>query len=41
LTERHCLAQLTWCQEKQNWDEEWKQIVWSDESRFALFQSDG
>ena len=32
---------LKWCKEKKNWAEEWKQVVWSDESRFALFQSDG
>ena len=41
LTEKHCLARLAWCQAKHNWNEEWKQIVWSDESRFALFKSDG
>ena len=22
-------------------DEQWKNIIWSDESRFALFKSDG
>ncbi|CAJ0871928.1 12192_t:CDS:2 [Entrophospora sp. SA101] len=27
--------------EKQNWEEEWKNVVWSDESKFALFESDG
>ncbi|CAB4487326.1 unnamed protein product [Rhizophagus irregularis] len=28
-------------EEKQNWEDEWKQVVWSDESRFALFESNG
>ena len=28
-------------QRKKNWNDEWKRIVWSDESRFALFESDG
>ncbi|GBC35691.2 helix-turn-helix domain-containing protein [Rhizophagus irregularis DAOM 181602=DAOM 197198] len=27
--------------DKRNWRDEWKQIIWSDESRFALFESDG
>ncbi|CAJ0831612.1 13155_t:CDS:2 [Entrophospora sp. SA101] len=27
--------------EKQNWEEEWKNVIWLDESRFALFESDG
>ncbi|PKK72751.1 hypothetical protein RhiirC2_776824 [Rhizophagus irregularis] len=26
--------------EKQNWEDEWKQVVWSDKLRFALFESD-
>jgi transposase len=41
LTKKQSLARLNWCKEKRNWDEEWKQITWSDESRFALFESDG
>jgi hypothetical protein len=32
---------LRWAREKRNWEDEWKQIVWSDESRFAIFESDG
>ncbi|CAJ0823693.1 19469_t:CDS:2 [Entrophospora sp. SA101] len=32
---------LRWSREKQNWEEEWKNVVWSDESKFALFESDG
>ncbi|GBC42304.2 helix-turn-helix domain-containing protein [Rhizophagus irregularis DAOM 181602=DAOM 197198] len=41
LTAKHRTDRLRWCKEKKNWIEEWKQVVWSDESRFALFQSDG
>jgi transposase len=41
LTKKHRTDRLKWCKEKKNWAEEWKQVVWSDESRFALFQSDG
>ena len=41
LTAKHRTNRLGWCRGKRNWTEEWKQVVWSDESRFALFQSDG
>ncbi|CAB4484115.1 unnamed protein product [Rhizophagus irregularis] len=41
LTEKHRTDRLKWCKDKKNWAEEWKQVLWSDESRFALFQSDG
>lgn len=30
-----------WCQARSQWDEEWESIIWSDESRFKLFRSDG
>lgn len=42
LKESHIMARLKWCKERCEWgDDEWKRIVWSDESRFALFNSDG
>jgi transposase len=41
LTEQQQKNRFKWCKEKYYWKEEWKQIVWSDESRFALFESDG
>ena len=41
LTKKQRQSRLRWCREKRNWKEEWKQIVWSDESRFTLFKSDG
>src|SRR5581483_9973767 len=39
LSNKQRLARLNWCRTKRDWDEEWKRIVWSDESRFALFES--
>jgi transposase len=41
LSNKQRLARLNWCKAKRDWEEEWKQIVWSDESRFALFETDG
>jgi len=41
LTEKQQAKRLRWCKQKRNWVEEWKRIVWSDESRFCLFKSDG
>lgn len=32
---------LKWSRERANWDEEWNTVIWSDESKFLLFQSDG
>jgi len=33
---------LEWCKRHQEWtDEQWNKVIWSDESRFTLFQSDG
>jgi len=33
-------ARLQWCKEHQAWDEEWKKVVFSDESPFHLFHND-
>jgi Transposase/DDE superfamily endonuclease len=41
LTPKHRKDRLRWSRDKRNWGDEWKQVVWSDESRFALFESDG
>ena len=30
---------LNWCQERLSWNNEWNNIIWSDESRFKLFGS--
>lgn len=33
---------LRWCRNRKTWDDEdWKKVIWSDESRFTLFQNDG
>ena len=31
---------LEWCRERRDWDTEWDSVIWSDESRFLLFQND-
>jgi hypothetical protein len=31
------LKRYKWCRERSTWDDEWNNIVWSDESRFELF----
>ena len=41
LTGKQRQSRLGWCREKRDWKEEWKRIIWSDESRFTLFKSDG
>ena len=32
---------LKWSRERLKWDEEWNTVIWSDKSRFLLFESDG
>lgn len=41
LTLEHRTARLAWCRERERWQEEWKRIVFSDESRFCLWKHDG
>lgn len=41
MTRQHKAARLQWSQERQNWDHEWEEIIFSDESRFCLHHSDG
>lgn len=42
LTERHKRIRLEWAKDKINWTmAEWNKILWSDESKFNLFGSDG
>lgn len=31
---------LEWCRTRKDWESEWDTIIWSDESRFLLFQND-
>ena len=32
---------LSWCRARSDWVERWKNVIWTDESRFKLFRSDG
>lgn len=33
---------LQWCRQHREWTEDdWKKVIWSDESRYTLFQNDG
>lgn len=41
LTEQHKATRRQWSQDRQHWDQEWEEIVFSDESRFCLWHSDG
>jgi transposase len=42
ISRRNRIARVAWVRERLNWTmEQWKQILWSDESRFTLFQADG
>src|SRR2546430_80845 len=38
----HRKKRLMWAKKYRNWTtEDWKQVIWSDESKFQLFGSDG
>jgi transposase len=39
VNDKNRLNRLKWSQERLTWDEEWNQIIWSDESRYELFGS--
>ncbi|CAH1256352.1 BCAN [Branchiostoma lanceolatum] len=41
LTEAHRQARLRWCRRHRNWNREWRNVMFSDESRFNLRQLDG
>ena len=36
LTKRHQENRLKWCNERIYWDDEWSQIVWSDEKKMEF-----
>ena len=41
-TDRHKLIRLNWAKEHKNWSvHDWNKVIWSDESKFNLFGSDG
>jgi len=42
LSNKNIRDRLAWAKEKRDWSlENWKKVVWSDESRFTLFKNDG
>lgn len=41
LTREHMRARLEWCIERDQWGEGWNHVIFSDESRFCLWKSDG
>ena len=42
LQPRHIRARKEFAKDYQSWDEDdWRKVLWSDESRFCLFRSDG
>ena len=42
LSEKQREERLKWCLEKRSWGiRKWKSVIWSDESRFTVFRSDG
>lgn len=42
LNESQRVKRLQWCINHQDWSvQKWKTVIWSDESRFTLYQSDG
>src|SRR6185369_16728087 len=42
INEQQRINRLNWCIEKKDWSiRKWKNIIWSDESRFTLFKTDG
>ena len=40
ISEKNRKDRLAWCRLRKNWVDEWDLIIWSDESRFEIFQSD-
>lgn len=41
LTPQHRAARLQWCRDRREWRDEWRRVVFSDESRFCLGANDG
>lgn len=41
VSETNRIKRLKWSRERVKWGEEWNAVIWSDESRFLLFESDG
>jgi hypothetical protein len=42
ITMRNAKCRLEWCKARRHWTlEQWTSVLWSDESRFTIWQSDG
>jgi hypothetical protein len=42
ITMRNAKRQLEWCKAQRHWTlEQWKRVLWSDESCFTIWQSNG
>ena len=41
VTKKNQVKRLNWAKERQKWNDEWNNIIWSDESKFELFRGDG
>ena len=42
LTEKHKKVRLEWAKAHESWtSDEWRKVIWSDESKFNLMNSDG
>jgi len=42
LNENQRQKRLEWCLKRQNWTvQQWRNVIWSDESKFTLFRNDG
>ena len=42
ITMRNAKLRLEWCKARRHWTlEQWKRLLWSNESRFPIWQSDG
>lgn len=42
LTKDHIKARIEWCQEHKDWTiDDWKRVVWTDETKINRFNSDG
>lgn len=42
LSKKHIKARLEWAKKRYNWTkEDWKKVIWSDETKINLFGSDG
>lgn len=41
VNETNRKKRLCWAKQRKNWESEWENIIWSDESYFRLFNGDG